>query len=48
MNISAAFSAICSALQIEQGQLPASEIDFIGREIVAKVSYGNAKEYFKF
>ncbi len=41
---------LCNMLgsQIEQGQLPASEIDFIGREIVAKVSYGNAKEYFKF
>ena len=34
--------------EIEQGLLPASEIDFIGREIVAKVCYGNAKEYFKF
>jgi glucuronate isomerase len=33
---------------IEQGLLPASELDFIGREIVAKVCYGNAKEYFKF
>jgi len=33
---------------IENGLLPASELDFIGREIVAKVSYGNAKEYFKF
>ena len=33
---------------IEQGLLPASEIDFIGREIVAKVAYGNAKEFFKF
>ena len=33
---------------IEQGLLPASEIDFIGNEIVAKVAYGNAKEFFKF
>ena len=33
---------------IEQGLLPASEIDFIGREIVAKVAYGNAKEFFRF
>lgn len=33
---------------IEQGLLPASEIDFIGREIVAKVAYGNAKDFFKF
>lgn len=33
---------------IENGLLPASETDFIGREIVAKVCYGNAKEYFKF
>lgn len=33
---------------IEAGLLPASEIDFIGKEIVAKVCYGNAKEYFKF
>ena len=33
---------------IEAGLLPASEIDFIGKEIVAKVCYGNAKEFFKF
>ncbi len=33
---------------IEQGLLPASEIDFIGKEIVSAVSYNNAKEYFKF
>lgn len=41
---------LCNLLgnDIEQGLLPASEIDFIGREIVAKISYGNAKEYFKF
>lgn len=34
--------------QIEQGLLPQSELTFIGREIVAKVCYGNAKQYFKF
>lgn len=34
--------------QMEQGLLPASEIDFIGREIIAAVSYTNAKSYFKF
>ena len=41
---------LCNLLgnDIEKGLLPASEIDFIGKEIVAKVSYGNAKEYFKF
>ncbi len=41
---------LCNLLgnDIEKGLLPASEIDFIGREIVAKVCYGNAKEYFKF
>ncbi len=33
---------------IEQGLLPASEIDFIGREIIQAVSYNNAKNYFKF
>ncbi|MCM1450384.1 MAG: glucuronate isomerase [Clostridiales bacterium] len=33
---------------IENGLLPASEIDFIGREYISKISYGNAKEYFKF
>ena len=33
---------------VEKGLLPASELDFIGKEIVAKVCYGNAKEYFKF
>lgn len=33
---------------VEAGLLPASELDFIGKEIVAKVCYGNAKEYFKF
>lgn len=41
---------LCNMLgnQIETGLLPASEIEFIGREIVAKVAYGNAKEYFNF
>lgn len=41
---------LCNLLggDIERGLLPASEIDFIGKEIVAKVCYGNAKEYFKF
>lgn len=33
---------------IENGLLPASEIDFIGKEYISKISYGNAKEYFKF
>ncbi len=33
---------------IEQGLLPASEIDFIGKEIISAVSYTNAKNYFKF
>ncbi|MCM1452678.1 MAG: glucuronate isomerase [Clostridium sp.] len=33
---------------VENGLLPASELEFIGKEIVAKVCYGNAKEYFKF
>ena len=33
---------------IEQGLLPASEIDFIGKEIVQAVCYNNAKNYFKF
>ncbi len=33
---------------IENGLLPASELEFIGREYIAKISYGNAKEYFKF
>lgn len=41
---------LCNLLgnDIEQGLLPASELDFIGREIVAKVCYGNAKTYFNF
>lgn len=33
---------------IEQGLLPASEIEFIGREIIQAVSYTNAKNYFNF
>ncbi|MFI3295848.1 MAG: glucuronate isomerase, partial [Rikenellaceae bacterium] len=33
---------------IENGLLPASEIDFIGREIIEAVSYKNAKNYFNF
>ena len=33
---------------IEAGLLPASELDFIGREYVSKIAYGNAKEYFGF
>ena len=33
---------------IAQGLLPASEIDFIGREIIEGVSYRNAKNYFNF
>jgi len=41
---------LCNLLgnDIERGLLPASEMEFIGKEIVAKVCYGNAKEYFKF
>jgi glucuronate isomerase len=41
---------LCNLLgnDIEQGLLPASEIEFIGREIVQGVCYRNAKEYFKF
>ena len=33
---------------IENGLLPASEIDFIGSEIVEGICYRNAKNYFKF
>ena len=33
---------------IEQGLLPASEIDFIGREIIEGICYRNAKNFFKF
>ena len=32
---------------VEQGLLPASELDFIGK-MVENISYNNAKEYFKF
>jgi glucuronate isomerase len=41
---------LCNLLgnDMEQGLLPASETDFIGREIVQAVSYRNALEYFKF
>ena len=41
---------LCNLLgnDIENGLLPASEIDFIGREIVEGICYRNAKEYFKF
>lgn len=37
-----------TSADIEKGLLPASELYFIGREIVAQVSCGNAKEYFRF
>ena len=33
---------------IENGLLPASETDFIGREIVEGICYRNAKNYFNF
>ena len=33
---------------IENGLLPASEIDFIGQEIIEGICYRNAKDYFKF
>ena len=33
---------------IEQELLPASEIDFIGREIIEGICYRNAKNFFKF
>jgi glucuronate isomerase len=41
---------LCNLLgnDIEAGRLPSSEFEFIGNEIVKKVCYGNAKEYFKF
>ncbi|WP_302620697.1 glucuronate isomerase [uncultured Muribaculum sp.] len=41
---------LCNLLgsDIDNGLLPLSEIDFIGREIVAGICYGNAKQYFKF
>ena len=40
---------LCNLLgnDIEQGLLPASEIDFIG-EMVENISYNNAKNFFKF
>ncbi len=41
---------LCNVIgrDIEDGLLPASELDFIGREYVTRICYGNAKEYFKF
>ena len=41
---------LCNLLgnDIEAGLLPASEIDFIGSEIVEGICYRNAKNYFKF
>lgn len=41
---------LCNLLgnDIENGLLPASEIDFIGKEIVEGICYRNAKNYFKF
>ncbi len=33
---------------VEQGLLPASELEFIGKHIIEGVCYNNAKEYFKF
>ncbi len=33
---------------IESGKLPASELDFIGREIIQAVCYKNARNYFGF
>lgn len=41
---------LCNLLgnDIENGLLPASETDFIGREYVSRISYLNAKEYFDF
>ena len=40
---------LCNLLgnDIESGQLPASELDFIG-QIVENISYNNAKNFFKF
>ena len=32
---------------VEQGKLPASELDFIGK-MVEDISYNNAKNYFNF
>lgn len=41
---------LCNLLakNIDEGLLPASEIDFIGREIVQGVCYNNAKKFFNF
>ena len=41
---------LCNLLgsDIEAGFLPASEFEFIGKNIVAAVCYNNAKNYFKF
>ena len=41
---------LCNLLgnDIEQGLLPAGEIDFIGSQIVQAVCYYNARDYFKF
>ncbi len=41
---------LCNLLgnDIENGLLPASEIDFIGKEYVSRIAYGNARDYFKF
>ncbi len=33
---------------VEKGLLPASELDFIGKEIIRNVSYFNAKNFFNF
>lgn len=40
---------LCNLLgdEIKRGELPASEMEWIGK-MVADISYGNAKEYFKF
>lgn len=41
---------LCNLLgnDIENGLLPASEIDFIGKEYVSRIAYGNARDYFGF
>ncbi|KDN55822.1 glucuronate isomerase [Flavobacterium seoulense] len=40
---------VCNLLgdEIKRGELPASEMEWIGK-MVSDISYGNAKEYFKF
>ena len=40
---------LCNLLgdEVKRGELPASEMEWIGK-MVADISYGNAKEYFKF